>query len=70
VLSNVGPRNCVLEVFAISLNKLVVNHLFMSWRILLSLLLKFVGLRVVIIMLVSSVYRTTSALSLIFLANH
>jgi hypothetical protein len=92
VLSNVSPRNFVLEIFAISLflfficksvkelvlvtnyiycvlsafsdNRLVVNNLFISWRILLALLVKSVGLRLVIIMLVSSAYRTTSALSL------
>jgi hypothetical protein len=85
-------RNCVLQVFAISLflyitcksirepvlvtnyiycvssafrdNRLEVNHLFIPWGILLALLVKFVGLRLVIIMLVSSTYRTTSALSL------
>jgi hypothetical protein len=92
VLSNVSPRNFVLEVFAISLflyvtcksigelvlvtnciycvlsafsdNRLVANNLFITWRILLALLIKSVGLRLVIIMLVSSKYRTTSALSL------
>jgi hypothetical protein len=53
---------CVLSAF--SDNRIVVNHLFISWRILLALLVKFVGLKVVIIMLVSSAYRTTSALSL------
>jgi hypothetical protein len=58
---------CVLSAF--SDNRLVVNHLFISWRILLALLVKFVGLRLVIIMLILSTYRTTSALSL-FLANH
>jgi hypothetical protein len=91
VLSNVSPRNFVLEVFAISLflyvicksvreivlvanciycvlsafsdNRLVVKHLFISWRILLALLVKSVGLRLVIITLVSSMYRTTSSLS-------
>jgi hypothetical protein len=94
VLSNVSPKNFVLQVFAISLflcitcksirelvlvtnciycvlsasidNRLVVNHLFISWIILLALLLKFVSLRLEIIMLVSSAYRTTSALSLTF----
>jgi hypothetical protein len=44
-------------------NKLVVNHLFIYWKILLALLVKFVGLRLVIIMLVSSMYRTTLELS-------
>jgi hypothetical protein len=53
---------CVLSAF--SDNRLVVNHFFISWRILLALLVKSVGLRIVIIMLVSSAYRTTSALSL------
>jgi hypothetical protein len=52
---------CVLSAF--SDNRLVANHLFISWRILLALLVKFVGLKLVIIMLVSSKYRTTSALS-------
>jgi hypothetical protein len=57
--------NCIYCVFsAFSDNRLVVNHLFISWRILLALLVKSVGLRLVIIRLVSSVYRTTSALSL------
>jgi hypothetical protein len=98
VLSNVSPRNVVLQVFAISLFLhitcksirelvlvtsciycvlsafidigLVVNHLFISWRILLALLVKFVVLKLVIIMLVSSAYRTTSALSLTILVNH
>jgi hypothetical protein len=53
---------CVLSAF--SDNRLVVNHLFISWRILLALLVEFIALRLVIILLVSSVYRTTSALSL------
>jgi hypothetical protein len=53
---------CVLSAF--SDNILVVNHLFISWRMLLALLVTFVGLRLVIIMLVSSLYITTSALSL------
>jgi hypothetical protein len=53
---------CVLSAF--SDNRLVVNHLFISGRILLALLVKFVGLKLVIIMLVSSAYRTTSALPL------
>jgi hypothetical protein len=53
---------CVLPAF--SDNRLVVNHLFISWRILLALLVKFVGLGLEIIMLVLSAYRTTSALSL------
>jgi hypothetical protein len=55
---------CVLSAF--SDNRLVVNHLFISWRILLALLVKFVGLRLVIIMLlvVSSTYRISLALSL------
>jgi hypothetical protein len=48
---------CVLSAF--SDKRLVVNHLFKSWRILLALLVKFVGLRLAIIMLVSSTYRTT-----------
>jgi hypothetical protein len=57
--------NCVYCVFsAFGDNRLVVNHLFISWRILLALLVKSVGLRLVIIMLVSFAYRTTSALSL------
>jgi hypothetical protein len=54
---------CVLSAF--NDNRLVVNHLFISWRILLAQLVKFVGLGLVIIMLVLSKYRTTSALSLI-----
>jgi hypothetical protein len=45
---------CVLSAF--SDNRLVVNYLFISWRILLALLVKFVGLVLVIIMLVSSAY--------------
>jgi hypothetical protein len=52
---------CVLSAF--SDNRLVVNHLFISWRILLALLVKSVGLKIVIIMLVSSAYKTTSMLS-------
>jgi hypothetical protein len=80
VLSNVSPRNFVLNVFAISLflyvtcksvrdlvlvtnciccvlsafsdNRLVVKHLFISWRILFAVLAKSVGFRLVIIMLV------------------
>jgi hypothetical protein len=47
--------NCVLSVF--SDNRLVVNHLSVYWRNLLALLVKFVGLRLVMIMLVSSEYR-------------
>jgi hypothetical protein len=97
MLSNVSPRNFVLQVCAVSLflhitcksirelvlvtnciychlsafsgNILVVNHLFISWRILLALLVKFVGLKLVIIMLVLSAYRTTSALSLAILGK-
>jgi hypothetical protein len=53
---------CVLSAF--SDNRLVVNQLFISWRTLLALLVKVVGLRLVIIMLAPSAYRTTSALSL------
>jgi hypothetical protein len=57
--------NCIYCVFsAFSGNGLVVNHLFISWRILLALLVNYVGSRLVIIMLVLSAYRTTSALSL------
>jgi hypothetical protein len=57
--------NCIYCVFsAFSDNRLVVNHLFISRRILLALLVKSVWLRLVIIMLVSSAYGTTSALSL------
>jgi hypothetical protein len=48
---------CVLSAFID--NRLVVNHLFISWRILLALLVKSVGLKLVIIMLLSSSYRTT-----------
>jgi hypothetical protein len=53
---------CVLSAF--SDNRLVVNHLVISWRIVLAVLVKSVRLRLLIIMLVSSAYRTTSALSL------
>jgi hypothetical protein len=42
---------CVLSAF--SDNRLIVNHLYISWRILLAMLVKFVGLKLVIIMLVS-----------------
>jgi hypothetical protein len=48
---------CVLSAF--SVNRLVTNHLFISWRILLALLVKSAGLRLVIIMIVSSTYKTT-----------
>jgi hypothetical protein len=58
----------VLSTF--SDNRLVVNHLFISWRILLALLVKSVGLRLGIIMQVLSTYRTTSTLSLTILVNH
>jgi hypothetical protein len=47
------------------INRLVVNHLFISWRILLALLVKFVALRLVIIMLVSSAYRCNMYVSCI-----
>jgi hypothetical protein len=57
--------NCIYSILsAFSDNRSAVNHLFISWRILLALLVKFVWMRLVIIMLVLSADRTTSALSL------
>jgi hypothetical protein len=48
--------NCIYcFLWAFGDNSLVVNHLFISWN-LLALLAKFVGLRLVIILLVSSNY--------------
>jgi hypothetical protein len=47
---------CVLSIF--SNNKLVLNQVFIPWKILITLSLKFVELELVMIMLVSSVSRT------------
>jgi hypothetical protein len=59
---------CVLSAF--SDNRLIVNHLFISWRILLALVLKSVGFRLVIIMLVSPCIELLQRCLQLFLANH